>query len=479
MQVRDGPAADTRIRTGLVVALVVLVLGMAQPAIAMNTRTPAGTTCRTTGRRPPSYLDDAPGEQRAWLVPGSGFGLQSWGWTHGRAVPGRREDALGLAVAGPARTSPDHPDPVHAASTSWSREPARPTSAPRSVGSGSATSWSATTSTKRRPTRRRATWCRSRLARSRGVKRVATFGATDFGPAIEIYRVTSSDVAPSVQVRPLERRSHRGERAPPTSSTPSSRASSLPRSRPSCRGQRLESARGHRRRRLSRPRAQLRPGARRRGTGPRGRRAKHGGRVVPDYPANTASEPVRASYAGARPSRPRPRRPGPTASAAWPPRSAPYSAVDGDTETGWRSAYYQKPVGQWLELRWPTAREHRGECRSSSPVDDARFATVARWRVSLGNALEDRGREPVHREGGASTSAITRARVAADHRRPAPRSNEAQPGLHPRGRLRRDAGAPHDGDPARGHGRRTRTSSSVRNQRRVPASPRCSAPTAR
>ena len=28
------------------------------------------------------------------------------------------------------------------------------------------------------------------LARSRGVTRVATFGALDFGPAIEIYRVT-------------------------------------------------------------------------------------------------------------------------------------------------------------------------------------------------------------------------------------------------------------------------------------------------
>ena len=66
------------------------------------------------------------------------------------------------------------------------------------------------------------------LARSRGVTRVATFGALDFGPAIEIYRVTRERRDAAVPAAPGGRRGHGRRGARPTSWTPSARDSSTP-----------------------------------------------------------------------------------------------------------------------------------------------------------------------------------------------------------------------------------------------------------
>ena len=372
----------TRIRTGLVVALVVLVFASAQPAIAMNTRTLGWDHVPDYWSQAAEYLDDAPGEQRAWLVPGSGFGLQGWGWTMDepfQAVAKTPWVSRSQVPLAPPQTIRILATLEHFLESGAGSPNLGPALGRLGIGyvlvrhdldeAASDTTTGNLVSIA--------------LARSRGVKRVATFGATDFGPAIEIYRVTSSDVAPSVQVRPL---SNAVTVASASSDVINAVVEGLiaPQEPTVVQGDNgwdrpadiVGDAYRDRERNFGRVHD---------GEGPvrAAGEAKHGGRVVPDYPANTASEPVRASYAGGV---------AVTASSsqAWTdgfgrvaPEVAPYSAVDGDTETGWRSAYYQKPVGQWLDLRWAGARAP-GRVQISSPVDDARFATVARWRVSLG-----------------------------------------------------------------------------------------------
>ena len=66
-----------------VAALVVaaLTLGMAQPAMAMNLRTPGWDAVPDYWHQTADYLDEAPGDPPPWVIPGSGFGVQTWGWT--------------------------------------------------------------------------------------------------------------------------------------------------------------------------------------------------------------------------------------------------------------------------------------------------------------------------------------------------------------------------------------------------------------
>ena len=56
------------------------LLGMAQPAVAMNLRTPGWDRVPAYWQRTADFLAERP-TAPAWLVPGSGFALQTWGWT--------------------------------------------------------------------------------------------------------------------------------------------------------------------------------------------------------------------------------------------------------------------------------------------------------------------------------------------------------------------------------------------------------------
>jgi arabinofuranan 3-O-arabinosyltransferase len=372
----------TRVRSALVVVLAALVLGMAQPAVAMELRTPGWTKVPDYWSQAADYLHDAPGRQQAWLVPGSGFGLQTWGWTF---------DEPFQAVARTPWVSrsqvPLTPPPtIRILSTlehfleSGSGSPDLGAALGR-LGIGyvvvrhdldEAASDTTTSNL-----------VAIALARSRGVERVATFGALDFGPAIEIYRVTSSAVAPALEVRPL---SEVVTTASASSDVIDAVVGGLvgPRQPAVVQGDdgwdRPAEVVGDSFRDRERNFGRVHEGE---GPVRASGEPRYGGRVVADYPANEESRPVRASYDdGAQVTA--------SSSQAWTnglgrvaPESAPYSAVDGDVDTGWQSAFYQRPRGQWLEVRWPRAHE-LGRVSIRTPVDDEGAAAVTRWRVAAG-----------------------------------------------------------------------------------------------
>ena len=372
----------TRRRSLAAAAVVALVLGLAQPAVAMELRTPGWRSVPSYWSQTADYLAQAPGEQRAWLIPGTGFALQTWGWT------------LDEPFQSVARSP-------------WVSRSQIPLAPPQTIriltqlehylesGSGSPNLGSAlgrlglgyvvvrhdldegasdtTTSN----------LVAIALARSRGVERVKTFGTLDFGPAIEVYRVTSGSVAKPVEVHPLS--SVATVQGASSDVINAVVEGALKPSQPAI----VQGDEGwkapatvvgdsYRDRERNFGRVHDAEGPVLTPTEPR-----HGGRVVPDYPANAGSEPVEAAYDGNALVEA-------SSSQAWTnglgrvaAESAPYSAFDGDPATGWRSAYYQPAGTQWLDVRWPTARQ-MGRFQIRSPAGDARFADVTRWRITAG-----------------------------------------------------------------------------------------------
>jgi len=373
----------TRTRTLLVAAVVALVFSVAQPAVAFNLRTPGWTKVPDYWSQAADYLEKSPGEQRAWIVPGSGFGLQTWGWTMDEPFQG-------------------------VAKSPWVSRSQVPLTPPATIrilstleqfletGSGSPNLGQALgrlgigyvvvrhdldeaasdTTT--------ANLVAIAMARSRGVERVALFGTLDLGPAIEIYRVTSAEVAPPVELRPLE-----------DAVTVASASSDvidavveglIGRRQPAI----VQGDKGWeepadivgdsyrvRERNFGRVHG---------GEGPVRAVAEplHGNRIVPDYPANEGSKPVRADFDGGA-------YVTASSSQAWTSglgrvaqEQAPYAAFDRDRDTGWSSAYYQEPKGQWVEARWPTAQAI-GRVVIRSPFNDPQFATTTRWKVTAGD----------------------------------------------------------------------------------------------
>ncbi len=464
-----------RVPTGiLVTALVALLLGLAQPAVAMKLRTPGWRTMPDYWSQVADYLDKAPGEKRAWVVPGTGFGLQTWGWTM---------DEPFQAVA----------------KTPWVSRSQVPLTPPQTIrtlsslerfldsGSGSPNLGPALGRLGigyvllRHDLDEQASETTSNLvaialARSRGIERVATFGAVDLGPAIELYRVTSSDVAPELEVRAPRRRCHRrecflrrrerGDRGTRVSPPTSGRAGR----------RRMGSPRGRRRRHLPRSGTQLRSCPLRRGTGqgPGGALLRQPGGAR--LPGNEASRPVRAQFEdGAFATA--------SSSQGWThglgrvePQSAPYAAVDDDLATGWRSAFFQRPEDQWWRRGGPSSHEI-GRVRIRTPVGDGESADVkpvaghGGWEIRQGQG------RPVPRH---------------CHRRPARRplrSPSHRRRRHQTGTMGQAVSVlevtsdvtPYQRTlalPAVTVARPNRASSSPRNRRRGPASPPCSAPTA-
>ena len=363
-------------------AVVALVLGVAQPAVAMNLRTPGWDRVPAYWQRTADFLADADGEQRAWLVPGSGFALQSWGWT----------------VDEPMQS---------VARTPWvsrSQVPLVPPQTTRvlsrleeylETGSGSAslgetlgrlgfgfvvvrhdldTGASETTASN---------LVSIALARSRGVTRVATFGALDFGPAIEVFRVRRSDVAPNIQVRPegtvatvagassdVVAAVGEGLVSPERAAVVQGdsgwdRAADVVGDSFRLRGRnfgRVHDAEG----------PVLAPSE-----------PTHSDRVVQNYPGNTTSTPLHARYRGIAYA---------TASSSQAftnglgtvmPETAPYAAVDGDPSSAWRSSNYGRPRGQWLEVRYDHVRSlHDVTIRADA--DPSAFRQVRTWKVTAG-----------------------------------------------------------------------------------------------
>ncbi|KQY64038.1 alpha-(1-_3)-arabinofuranosyltransferase domain-containing protein [Nocardioides sp. Root140] len=378
-----GPRALVSLRRSYagVVVLGIAVLFMAQPALALNLRTPGWSETPRYWHQTADFLEKEPGDGRAWIVPGTGFGVQTWGWTQDEpmqsvattpwvtrsqvplALPqtiriqSRLEELLesgtGSAYLGTmlSRLGIDHVvvrhdlDPVVAEATSSSLVAIA-------------------------------------LARSRGLERVAQFGALDYGPGVEIYRVTTP-VAPEVSLVP-ERNVVTVAGASPDAINAVGAGLVRDGEIAIVRGDNGWDAPAdvvgdeYRLRERNFGRVHDAEGAVKALDEP-----QRLDRRVSNYPANEGSRPVVARFDGLD-------YVDASSSQAWGvdlgralPENAPYAAVDGDDATAWRSGNFRDVLKQWLEVRYSKVRVLE-DVQVTTPVNDGRGVDVSRWRVTAG-----------------------------------------------------------------------------------------------
>jgi len=375
-----APSRRTVGRVG-VAALTFLVLLMAQPAIALNLRTPGWDDVPDYWHQTADYLDAQGPDTRAWVIPGSGFGVQTWGWTMDEPmsavsdtpwvtrsqvplvppetirVLSRLEEFLATGAGSPnlgamlARLGISDVVVRHDLDPSLSE----------------ATSINLVSIA---------------MARSEGVTREKTLGEADFGPAIEIFSVDDATAAP-ISVLPesdvvtvagasadVVDAVGRGLVAPDQAAivqgddgwdAPADVVGDSYRLRERNFG-RVHDAEG----------AVLAPGE-----------PRHSTRVVGNYPGNPGSQQVVARYE-------RIEYVDASSSMAYTngfgevrPENAPYSAVDADRSTAWRSGFLEDPVGQWLDIHLQEPQEI-GTLTVLSTVANPTVGEVTRWQVEAG-----------------------------------------------------------------------------------------------
>lgn len=377
---------------GLALALAAGLVAMAQPIATADTRTPGWEQVPDYWTEAAAFLEeraaDAPGGGgTTWVIPGSGFGIQQWGWTM--------------------------EEPMEAvARTPWITRSQVPLTPPATIrllsvmesfletGSGSpylrhllnrigidtvlvrhdldpSVSQAAP-----------ASLVGVALGRSPGLRSVSTFGQLEFGPAIEVFEVMPAlgaqvgaggydvrdvddavTVAGSVEaavaavgsglVGPAQAMVLAGE---PGWDRPAQVVGDGYRLRERAFG-RIQDAESN----VMAPAEPFR-----------------GDRVVPNYPGAAGARPVVARYHGIAGVDASSSRAWTSSIGALHPENAPWSALDGDLTTYWRPSPYADAVGQWLEV--DLGRERRvGTVRLAEPLPED-VQRVGRWRVSAGGA---------------------------------------------------------------------------------------------
>jgi arabinofuranan 3-O-arabinosyltransferase len=379
---RSRLANLTRYRTPAAWAvLVVLVLSTTAPILAQDTRPAGWRAVPSYWTQAAHYLAKASGQRRAWLVPGSGFALQSWGWTFDEPF----ESVASTPWVSRSQVALTPPETIRSLSV---------LEAYLDTGAGSPNLGASLgrlgigyilvrhdldTSVVDSPD---ANDVGLALARSRGIDRVATFGSEGFGPAIEIYRVTA-DIQPDVTVHPLDDVVTVAGASSDViqavgNGTISSDQPALVQGDDGWEKPADVVGDTYRLRERNFGRVHDAEGPVLATNEPR-----HSGRRISNYPANQASRPVVAQYASDTVVTA-------SSSQAWTdtlgpvrPEDAPYSAVDGDDETGWVSSVFRDARKQWWEMKFQRPRAP-GLLQVRSPVGDPSYADVARWRVTVG-----------------------------------------------------------------------------------------------
>jgi arabinofuranan 3-O-arabinosyltransferase len=377
---RRGCARAVRAATAAACLLVVVV---AQPVLALNLRTPGWTAVPSYWPQTADFLARQPGQNAAWIVPGSGFGIQTWGWT--------MDEPMSMVARSPWVTRSQVPlVPPETIRMLSSLEDVLDT------GSGSAQLGATLNRMGLGYVVLRhdldpklndpppSSVVSIALARSSGIKRVATFGALEFGPAIEIFEVSSRDRragsdlavypgrARTVSSGPADVLTAVGsgligahEAAVVSGDLPGSGTAQIVGDGYQLRERqfgRVHGAEG----------AVLAPGE-----------PRHAVRSVENYPGSPGARPVVARYHGIR-------YVDASSSQAYAdtlgpirPEEAPYAAVDGDPRTGWTTGYPTSPLAEWLEVHYERSRIF-GEVRIQGDPDPTGKG-VLRWRVSVGS----------------------------------------------------------------------------------------------
>lgn len=391
--VRAARAADRgrlrRVGAGAVLAATVTgLVGAAWPVLTSHLRTPGWEELPAYWAETADFLDESDSDGAAWVVPGSGFGIQTWGWT--------MEEPM--QVLGTSRWVTRSQVPLTPAPTIRMLS-ALETYLETGAGSPYLRNMLDRVGVDRVVVRHDldpevsqatpSTLVALALARSPGIERVAAFGRLELGPAVEVFEVHNGyggspadrlpfdvrDVADTVTVassvedaivavgagrvgddQPMVVRGDTGWDQPADVQGDQLRR----RERNFGRVHEAESN-------------VMAPGD-----------AYRGDRVLPNYPAPPGAEPVVARYAGIA---------GVTASSSAGyadiigpvrPETAPWSALDGDPQTFWRPAPFHDVEGQWVEIDLGAERTLH-DVRVVEPRAPLGLQPVISWRVVAGD----------------------------------------------------------------------------------------------
>jgi arabinofuranan 3-O-arabinosyltransferase len=379
---RRRASRRSRAVRAVLVAAALLVVAGAQPVLAMNVRTPGWSTVPAYWTQTARFLEEQPGQNRAWVVPGTGFGIQTWGWTMDEPMsmvgrsPWVTRSQVPLVNAETIRMLTSLEDVLDTGSGSahlgqmlqriglgfvvlrhdLDRDLAD--AVPPSVVSIA-------------------------LARSSGITRVAAFGSLGLGPAIEVFEVTGRDRSGHSDLRVVGQDTARTVSSGPADVLTAVASGLLSTdegavvagdsgwSRPA-----TVVGDGYQLRERQFGRVHAAEGA------VLGMHEPHRAvRRVENYPGSNFARPVFADYDGIRYA-------GASSSQAYPDsfgpiraEAAPYSAIDGDLRTGWTTSYLTRPAGQWLEVHYD--HEHVFGAVTVQGDPDAGRKGVLTWRVTV------------------------------------------------------------------------------------------------
>ncbi|MFL6159241.1 MAG: alpha-(1-_3)-arabinofuranosyltransferase family protein [Marmoricola sp.] len=370
------------VRTAAVLACATVLVG-AQPVLALNTRTPGWDKIPSYWTQAADYLAAQPGDNRAWVVPGTGFGIQTWGWTMDETMsmiqksPWVTRSQVPLVNAETIRMLSGLEDVLDTGAGSaqlgtmleriglghvvlrHDLDPQLADAVPSSVVSIA-------------------------LARSSGIKRVATFGNLRGAPAIEIFEAIGRDRTQSSDLRVLPTSTAVTVSSGPADVLTSVGAGLIPADRAavvagdngwSKPAEVLGDGYQDRERQFGRVHEAegpvLAPGEPRRSI-----------RRFENYPGSTTAKPVVARYTGVRyvdasSSQGFVDSFGPIRS-----ENAPFSAVDGDPKTAWTTSYLSRPLNQWLAVHYGRTRTVGTVTVHGDPDPSGRG--VRAWKVRVG-----------------------------------------------------------------------------------------------
>jgi arabinofuranan 3-O-arabinosyltransferase len=379
---RGGHRRGGALRAVLVATCLLVVAG-AQPVFALNVRTPGWSAVPSYWTQTARFLADQPGQNRAWIVPGSGFGIQTWGWTMDEPMsmvgrtPWVTRSQVPLVNAETIRMLSSLEDVLDTGAGSahlgemlqrvglgyvvlrHDLDGDLADSVPPNVVSIA-------------------------LARSSGIRRVATFGSLGFGPAIEVFEVTGRDRSQRSELRVLPQSTARTISSGPADVLAAVGGGLLPADQ----GAVVSGDSGWtrpanvvgdgyqlRERQFGRVHSAEGPVL---GAGEPDRELRR----VQNYPGSTAARPVTATYRGVR-------YVDASTSQAYPDSfgpiqadTAPFAAVDGDPKTRWTTSYLTRPKGQWRTVRYQ--REQAFGAVTIQGDDEAGRSGVRRWEVTAG-----------------------------------------------------------------------------------------------
>ncbi|MET0524776.1 MAG: alpha-(1-_3)-arabinofuranosyltransferase family protein [Nocardioides sp.] len=368
------------------------LVGMSWPMLAAHLRTPGWEQMPEYWSQAADYLDDTETAGAAWVVPGSGFGIQTWGWTLEEPMqvladsrwvtrsqvpltpaPTIRmlsavEDYLGTGAGSPYLRNMLERIGVDKVLVRHDLDPDVSLSTP-------------------------STLVALALARSPGIERVATFGELEFGPAIEIFEVQNAFGGSMGERPPFDVRDVDDAVTVASSVEDAIVAVGAGRVgddqpmvvRGDTEWREPVDIQGDQFRRRERAFGRVHQAE---SNVMAADDEYRGGRVVPNYPGPPGAEHVVAHYSDIA---------GVTASGSAGftdiigpvrPELAPWSALDGDRQTFWRPAPFAKPADQWIEIDLGAERTLH-EVTLVEPRAPLGLQPVEEWRIVAGGEQVD------------------------------------------------------------------------------------------